>query len=32
MNIQLKKWHQRLLIAVGVAGYVMFTWVVMRID
>jgi len=30
MNFQLKQ--QRLLIAVGVAGYVMFTWAVMRID
>jgi hypothetical protein len=32
MNFQLKKWQQRLLIVVGVAGYVMFTWAVMRID
>ena len=32
MKFQLKKWQQRLLIAVGVAGYVMFTWAVMRID
>jgi hypothetical protein len=32
MSFQLKKWQQRLLIAVGVAGYVTFTWVVMRID
>jgi hypothetical protein len=32
MNFQLKKWQQRLLVAVGVASYVMFTWAVMRID
>ena len=32
MNFQLKKWQQRLLIVVGVADYVMFTWAVMRID
>ena len=32
MNFQLKKWQQRVLIAVGVACYVMFTWTVMRID
>jgi hypothetical protein len=30
MNFQLNKWQRRLLIALGLAGYVVFTWAVIR--
>jgi hypothetical protein len=32
MNFQLHKWQRRLLIALGVAGYIAFTWAMIRID
>jgi len=32
MNFQLNKWSRRLLIALGVAGYVAFTWAVIKVD
>jgi hypothetical protein len=31
INFQLNKWQRRLLIALGIAGYVGFTWAVIRI-
>jgi hypothetical protein len=31
MNFQLNKWQRRLLIVLGAAGYIAFTWAVMKI-
>jgi hypothetical protein len=31
MSFQLNRWQRRLLIALGVAGYVALTWAVIRI-
>jgi hypothetical protein len=32
MNFQLNKWHRRVLIGLGIAGYVVFTWAVIKIS